>query len=185
MHGHESQVVVLPVDWEQMLRQFAGGATPTVIAHLGSGKPAGDLSIASKPGVAAGHLLKAIQDADTALRPRLMRNLVQRELIDVLGLDASLPFDPLHGFFEMGMDSLMAVELKNRLEAGFACSLPPTLSFDFPNAEALANHLLSLVAPPESPARAASEAEPDLDNLSESELAALLANELGELAAGG
>ena len=37
------------------------------------------------------------------------------------------------GFFEMGMDSLMAVELKNILEERLNCELDATLIFDYPN----------------------------------------------------
>jgi malonyl CoA-acyl carrier protein transacylase len=177
MRGRESQVVVLPVDWASVLRQFA--STPTLLQRLVSGGIAHE-----KPATIPGRLRKTILDADAARRPILMRNLVQRELTEVLGLDPSAPFDLLDGFFEMGMDSLMAVELKNRLEAGFACSLPPTLSFDFPNAEALADHLLSLIAPPAPAAPLTIADEADLDNLTESELAALLESELDQLTAG-
>ena len=42
------------------------------------------------------------------------------------------------GFFELGMDSIMAVELKNKLSAELSLSLPSTLAFDYPNVEALA-----------------------------------------------
>jgi hypothetical protein len=48
----------------------------------------------------------------------------------------------------MGMDSLMAVELKNRLEASLASSLPLTLTFDFPTIAALAEHFAAAFAPP-------------------------------------
>ncbi|MCC5670510.1 acyl carrier protein [Nostoc sp. CHAB 5784] len=40
------------------------------------------------------------------------------------------------------MDSLMAVELKNRLESTLSCSLPATLVFDYPTIEALVDYLL-------------------------------------------
>jgi hypothetical protein len=39
------------------------------------------------------------------------------------------------------MDSLQANELRNRLQAGLDCALPPTLTFKFPTVEALAGHL--------------------------------------------
>jgi len=73
-------------------------------------------------------------------RPRLV-SLLQGEAGAVLGFrDGRLP-DTRKGFFALGMDSLMAVELRNRLARIFACKLPATLAFDHANIEALADHL--------------------------------------------
>jgi hypothetical protein len=41
----------------------------------------------------------------------------------------------------MGMDSLMAVELSNRLKAQLGQALPTTLAFEYPTIHALANYL--------------------------------------------
>ena len=150
-----AQVAVIPVDWEQLLQQFPAGAEPTLLAPLKGDKPEDRLGAAPAPVSPGGQLLRAVNAANPDRRGSLMLSLVQGELVKVLGLDASAPLDPLHGFFEMGMDSLMAVELKNRLEAGFACSLPPTISFDCPNADTLATYLMGRVAPQEPAATGA------------------------------
>ena len=49
------------------------------------------------------------------------------------------------GFRELGMDSLMSVELRNRLERLLGCSLVSTLAFDYPNIEQLGEYLLDNV----------------------------------------
>ena len=49
------------------------------------------------------------------------------------------------GFFELGMDSLMAVELHARLSQLLKVSLPSTLVFDFPNIERLTQYIASEV----------------------------------------
>jgi hypothetical protein len=41
----------------------------------------------------------------------------------------------------MGLDSLLAVELRNRLQADVGRGLPTTVAFDHPTAAALAEHI--------------------------------------------
>jgi hypothetical protein len=53
----------------------------------------------------------------------------------------------------MGMDSLMAVELTNRLQTGLGLSFPSTLAFDYPTVEAIARHLAEKMLPAESSAQ--------------------------------
>jgi hypothetical protein len=43
----------------------------------------------------------------------------------------------------MGMDSLMAVELRNRLKTAIGVSLPTTMAFEYPTIESLADFLIS------------------------------------------
>ena len=49
------------------------------------------------------------------------------------------------GFFDLGMDSLMAVELRRRLEQGVGKSLPATLAMDYPRIIDVADYLLGEV----------------------------------------
>jgi len=71
----------------------------------------------------------------------LLVSFVQGEVQAVLRL-SSAPA-PTVGFFDLGMDSLMAVELRNRLNRAFAgtYTAPNTLVFDYPNIAELAAHL--------------------------------------------
>ena len=80
--------------------------------------------------------------ASNAERLKALAELVQEDIAAVLALPgvSSVPTDmPLK---ELGLDSLMAVELRNRLSARMGMKLPTTLAFDHPTAQAMAQLLL-------------------------------------------
>ena len=74
-------------------------------------------------------------------RENLLVSFLQSELQAVLRLPSAPA--PTVGFFDLGMDSLMAVELRNRLNRAFSgeYTAPNTLVFDYPNIADLARHL--------------------------------------------
>jgi acyl transferase domain-containing protein len=118
---------------------------------------------------------------------------VRREAAAVLGLGADIPLESGRSLFDAGLDSLMAVELKNRLQQGLGRPLLSTLIFDYPTPEDLAAHLDALVAEPAEaplPKRAApgegdaGSRQDELRQLSESELEILLLEKLGRLEEG-
>ena len=86
-----------------------------------------------------GDLLARLRETPAAARERFLVEFVQEEVRAVLRLAAAPP--PETGFFELGMDSVMATELRNRLNRAGAVELPHTVAFDYPNAARLAAFL--------------------------------------------
>jgi NADP-dependent 3-hydroxy acid dehydrogenase YdfG/acyl carrier protein len=85
--------------------------------------------------------------------------------------------------FEIGLDSLGAVDLKNKLASSLGAKLRGTLLFDFPTIEDLVQHIGHDVFKwQESQEPGDSEKSRDIlsDDLSEDDLAALLMKELGD-----
>uniref|UniRef100_UPI002023E5D2 thioesterase domain-containing protein n=2 Tax=unclassified Frankia TaxID=2632575 RepID=UPI002023E5D2 len=90
-----------------------------------------------------------------AERDAVILELVRSETANALGYADADPVSATGAFVELGLDSLTAVELRNRLEAHTGLRLPATLTFDHPSpadvAELIAGRLDS--AGPDSAGR--------------------------------
>lgn len=64
-----------------------------------------------------------------------LRQIVSTEVSHVLGLTGDQNLPVTRGLFDLGLDSLTAIELRNRLQSALGTSLPPTLVFDYPTIE--------------------------------------------------
>ena len=112
-------------------------------------------------------------------REEIVTAFVRGETAAVLGLRPD-EVDVNAGLFEIGMDSLMSVELKGRLQKGAGLALPSTLTFNYPSVRALTSYLLEKLAPGLPVTERHNEAEPSPiasainEERSEDELAAIL-----------
>jgi acyl transferase domain-containing protein/acyl-CoA synthetase (AMP-forming)/AMP-acid ligase II/thioesterase domain-containing protein/acyl carrier protein len=77
------------------------------------------------------------------LRLMMLKNWIEQQLRVVMHFEDTAILDPEQGFFELGMDSLMAVELYERIkrELGVDLSLRPMLVFDYPSIAKLSHYL--------------------------------------------
>ena len=113
----------------------------------------------------------------------ILTSHIQSEVCDVLRIPAGRRVEVTQGFFDMGFDSLTAMEFKKRLDSAVRRKLSPSLAFDFPTIASLAGHLLQMLAPATSrpvPRRVATpdQSLADIIGLSESELESFVDEEL-------
>ncbi|MFF0170929.1 type I polyketide synthase [Streptomyces prasinus] len=86
-------------------------------------------------------LAERLARAPQAEQERILLDLVVSRTAAALGHRTPAAIDPDRQFRDLGTDSVMAVELRNMLDAATGLSLPATLAFDHPTPAALAAHL--------------------------------------------
>ena len=182
--GDRVQASVMSVDWRQYVESLPAGYRTKLFAGLASKEAARTSETAPKAARQSG-LLERLEQAPANKRRALLEAHIREQAIKVLGLSPSFKLDPNQGLATFGMDSLMTIELKNRLQVSVGQSLPSTLVFDYPTVVALADYIERNVLPVESaPAGAGkqqeqqSEAASDLQEMSDEEAEAVLAREL-------
>ena len=87
-------------------------------------------------------VLQRLRAAPENERREILLAHLQSTVSQVLQLDPGRTPDNRQGFSDMGMDSLTAMELRTKLQASLATSLPATLIFDYGTLDALADFLL-------------------------------------------
>jgi acyl transferase domain-containing protein/ubiquinone/menaquinone biosynthesis C-methylase UbiE/acyl carrier protein len=182
------QVGVVAIDWRRYLGDLSGGA-PAMLADLARASSEVErprTAPAESPTVDIGERLRR---APTGNRRAIVLEEVREQIARGLGLDAATVGEG-QPFSELGLDSLLAVELRTRLarHLGLERSLPATTLFDYPTLQALADYLIGDVlhladgAGPSLPASGPSpEPTAALDSMSDEEAELLLLKELEEL----
>jgi NAD(P)-dependent dehydrogenase (short-subunit alcohol dehydrogenase family)/acyl carrier protein len=183
-----AQAAVMDADWAQI-----AGRSPFFEGLL-------DESAADQPALPErGQLLAELLPLPAQKRRERLLSFLRGQAVRILGLDAAFPLDPGQPLNELGLDSLMAVEMRNALGALLDRSLPATVLFDYPTLAALTDYLageLPAAEVADKQSGSAQEAESgngalseqemrqleEIRQLSDEEAAAAIARELQELA---
>ncbi|MFD0691930.1 type I polyketide synthase [Actinomadura fibrosa] len=96
-------------------------------------------TVAADDGVAAGLSRRLLDLPGQADRDRLLADLVRAEVAGLLGTGGDIPADA--AFRDLGLTSMTAVALRDRLTAASGLTLPATLAFDHPSPLAVARYL--------------------------------------------
>ena len=168
-------VAVLPVDIQRFLSRPLSEGVAAFVAE-GRSSPRAAAPAATGDGAVAPGFTEQLTALTVLDRRAHLHATVHGVVEDVLGLGRGELDDPGRGLSDLGLDSLLAIELRNRLQQHLGCRLPVTLAFDHPTPERIATYLAqevfaTLVNPPPK-------AVDDLDGFSLDALADLLERRL-------
>ncbi|HEY7170340.1 MAG TPA: SDR family NAD(P)-dependent oxidoreductase [Vicinamibacterales bacterium] len=130
-----AQATVADVDWQVFAPIYSARARRPLLEKLAPAKQKrGDV-------VEEAQLRQRLRAALPGDREDLLVAHVREQVARILGFDLLDVDAGSQGFFQLGMDSLMAVDLRRRLEASVGQPLAPTLAFDFPSVSAIVAYL--------------------------------------------
>ncbi|PRP97903.1 Erythronolide synthase, modules 3 and 4 [Enhygromyxa salina] len=144
-HG-DVNMIVADIDWGRFTPSFAAARPRPLLDDIAEAQAALDTSDSSSEPDEA-RLLARLRGLSESERLRALVNLVLGETAAVLGYHDASRLDAHTGFVDLGLDSLMAVEVRRRLQRDTGLSLPATLAFDHPSPQHVANFLLEGLAP--------------------------------------
>ena len=188
LQGDWPHVTALPVDWQQLRASrhaVHGRRFLDRVARSSTGTGKAGKSLSGTAAQAAAVDLDALRDATPARRHAVLLAFAGEHVARVLSAPSAASIDIRQPLNELGLDSLMAVELRNRLGRGLQLerSLPATLVFDHPTLDAIATFLVQTVLPDSAPADAAAtpaapapDAVGAIDDLSDEQIDAMFAN---------
>lgn len=141
-----AQAAVFPIDWSRYLQSVAAGSVPAFLSEVAGGETRAQSRETSGDAPAHTNDFRAqIAAAPAARRRPLVATFVREHAARALGLDRARPIDPQMPLGELGLDSLLAVELRNALGTSLQASLPATLLFDYPTLDTLTDYLVGTV----------------------------------------
>jgi acyl transferase domain-containing protein/acyl carrier protein len=133
-----AQGVVARIDWARFLPLYQQAGRRPFLAEVAREVPdaAPALTASGKT-----KLVEQLTNAPVQQRRKLLANYLRDAVAEVTRVDpAEIREDA--GFFDLGMDSLMAVELRRRIEQGVGKQIPATLAMDYPRLSDVVDYLL-------------------------------------------
>jgi acyl carrier protein len=182
-----AQIVAAPIDWSRMFTNTVSKRSPSLFSEVIKASGGTTSRGVEVPG--EDNFVRRLSGQPAGRRLAILKAHVESAASRALGATGSASVDPQRPLHELGLDSLMSVELRNALATSLGHSLPTTLLFDYPTVESLTQYLAKNVLNLEFTNPTASEirvppANKDLEELremSESEAESLLLAELDQL----
>jgi acyl transferase domain-containing protein/acyl carrier protein len=136
LQSNEAQVGVIPADWSKLLPSMFAGEPPPFFANFATAKSA-----------QRERIVPLLEKMPREARRQRLESHVRELVVSVMGRDGFASSDEEPSFFELGMDSLMSLDLRNRLQTELDRNLPSTVAFEYPAVRDLVDYLIADVLP--------------------------------------
>ncbi|MDQ0982718.1 acyl transferase domain-containing protein/D-arabinose 1-dehydrogenase-like Zn-dependent alcohol dehydrogenase/acyl carrier protein, partial [Streptomyces sp. V2I9] len=143
LDADETCLTVADIDWERFAPGYTAARARQLIMDIPEVRAA--LTAPDTPADRPGEpdeLHDELVGLTGPQRTQRLLALVTEHAAAALGYADSTAIEARRAFRDLGFDSLMAVDVRNRLQAATGRKLPPTLVFDHPTPADLADHLL-------------------------------------------
>ncbi|CAM5462249.1 Mycocerosate synthase., 6-deoxyerythronolide-B synthase OS=Tsukamurella paurometabola (strain ATCC 8368 / DSM / CCUG 35730 / CIP 100753 / JCM 10117 / KCTC 9821 / NBRC 16120 / NCIMB 702349 / NCTC 13040) OX=521096 GN=Tpau_3480 PE=4 SV=1 [Tsukamurella paurometabola] len=142
-------VVIADVDWRRFLRTYSATGDTCLfelVANDHDGESARPDDRSDHPRRTPQTLLDRLAQSPVEARDAAVREVTDRLVAEVLGAATHSRIDGTRAFRDLGFDSLMTVELRDRLIAETGLAVSAMTIFDNPSPHELHRHLLGLVS---------------------------------------
>ena len=126
------QAGVFDLNWSRIFKQFVDPSRKTVFKNF----------VDDSDAVSTANFIDVLISASADQRKGLLAGQISELLADVLGIENAEGVDKGSNVFEYGLNSLMAMDFKNRLQRVLAVNLPGTLVLKYPTVNAMVTHLM-------------------------------------------
>ncbi len=129
LRGSHVQVGVVPINWS-LLANTVGIDSTSFLAEM----------MPNTSALPVGEFRKELEAVPMSERRALLEDHLRAQIADILGWSPeSISLE--QGFFDLGMDSLASVALRNRVQSSLGVTLSATLLFTYSTLEALIDYL--------------------------------------------
>ncbi|MGA5704466.1 SDR family NAD(P)-dependent oxidoreductase [Peterkaempfera bronchialis] len=158
--GGRERLVAVAVSPDRYLARLAGHPRAALLEQVAD-RPARPAAEPAAPvGLPRGWLRDRLSELAPEDRDDLLRTAVREAAGDVLGNRDAIDDDL--GFTDVGLDSIMVIDLRTRLSHALAAELPATVALDHPTVAQLSAYAAALLLP-ERPTEPSATAEPPAD----------------------
>jgi len=144
----QPQVLAAAIDWRKLAERYGFGSAPKMWGAFVEGRTAASPEVMQNRGTA--DVPCKLKNAPVSERYGIVLMQVRKTLAETLRLRSPESVRVNQPLADLGIDSLMAVEVRNLLAAAFDCELSSTVVYDHPTANALAAHVIQTIFPGES-----------------------------------
>jgi myxalamid-type polyketide synthase MxaB len=179
LEGDFTQTAVMAIEWDRLFQNDSAASQLAIFSELAEGYQS-RIEIRKE---ADAEVLQALRALPEGEHHAFLMDFLSQAIAQTLKLGPDFIIEPRQKLFELGLDSIMAIEMKNRLERSLGRSFSATLLFMHPTVESLAHHLLKEVICASRDGELLPAAKPDneplsVEALSEEQMVELLLREI-------